>query len=339
MAPQTHIPTSANVLGTIGTICWCVQLVPQIWRNWRTKSTEGLPTTMMFMWCISGVSTIRFDGKNQRSLRWSAKPIDFRRSHSASMPSSKISISRSKSNHNASASCAGLAGVSVSFTHGKLLTLSLSRYCCLTSTSKWRTLNVTLLFLTLLTIFAGIQTGLIFAIRPAYANGTTYPVLIIGVLAFILLISGYLPIPFELLKRRGRVVGIDFVFLTIDWFGAFFSLMSLVVQTEFDVMFGTLYALCCAIEMGMVVSHLIWKVRVRGLRKRARESGVKFDEFPEAVEWQAKGIDVEAKLRGLFGRKSGDRKTGAMDKVDNEEVCVEGGGKGAEKATVPNVVL
>lgn len=33
MAPQASIPVAANVLGTIGTVCWCVQLVPQIWRN------------------------------------------------------------------------------------------------------------------------------------------------------------------------------------------------------------------------------------------------------------------------------------------------------------------
>ena len=50
---------------------------------------------------------------------------------------------------------------------------------------------------------------------------------LIGVVAAALLIVGYLPVPFELWKRRGRVVGIDFVFLTIDWLGAFFSLMAL----------------------------------------------------------------------------------------------------------------
>jgi uncharacterized protein with PQ loop repeat len=55
MAPQTSIPLAANILGTIGTVCWCVQLVPQIWRNYRTKSTEGLPESMMLLWSISGV--------------------------------------------------------------------------------------------------------------------------------------------------------------------------------------------------------------------------------------------------------------------------------------------
>jgi hypothetical protein len=68
-------------------------------------------------------------------------------------------------------------------------------------------------------------------------------VLTVGVVAFVALISGYLPIPLELLKRRGRVKGIDFVFLGIDWCGAFFSLLALVAQNEFDVLFGTMYAL------------------------------------------------------------------------------------------------
>lgn len=92
-------------------------------------------------------------------------------------------------------------------------------------------------------IFAGVEVGLIFAIRLPYSRGIEWPVLFVGVLAFITLISGYLPIPFELLKRRGRVIGIDFVFLTVDFFGAFFSLMALVAQNEFDVLFGTMYAL------------------------------------------------------------------------------------------------
>lgn len=40
MAPQESIPVVANVLGTIGTVLWCVQLIPQIHHNWRKKTTE-----------------------------------------------------------------------------------------------------------------------------------------------------------------------------------------------------------------------------------------------------------------------------------------------------------
>ncbi|KAL6307228.1 PQ loop repeat-domain-containing protein [Sparassis latifolia] len=44
-----------NVLGTIGAICWTVQLVPQIWKSWRTKSTEGLSDWFILMWSIGAV--------------------------------------------------------------------------------------------------------------------------------------------------------------------------------------------------------------------------------------------------------------------------------------------
>jgi hypothetical protein len=48
-----------------------------------------------------------------------------------------------------------------------------------------------------------------------------------GIIAAILLAAGLLPPYGELWKRRGRVIGINWVFLAMDWSGAFFSLMAL----------------------------------------------------------------------------------------------------------------
>ena len=55
MAPQRAIPLPATVFGTIGTIFWCTQLLPQIWYNHRRKTTCGLPSLMMFLWAFSAV--------------------------------------------------------------------------------------------------------------------------------------------------------------------------------------------------------------------------------------------------------------------------------------------
>ena len=52
MAPQTSIPVAANVLGTIATVLWSIQLIPQVIYNWRRKKTDGLPGVMMFLWAI-----------------------------------------------------------------------------------------------------------------------------------------------------------------------------------------------------------------------------------------------------------------------------------------------
>ncbi|EMD95349.1 hypothetical protein COCC4DRAFT_150434 [Bipolaris maydis ATCC 48331] len=292
MAPQTSIPLAANVLGTLGTVFWCVQLVPQIWRNYRTKSTVGLPESMMLLWSISGVPFGAYAIAQQFNIPLIVQP-----------------------------QCFGvLCGV--------------SWVQCLVYGRKWKAWTASLLLVVLLIIFAGVEVGLVFAIRPPYSRGVEWPVLLIGIVAFLTLISGYLPIPFELLKRRGRVVGIDFIFLAIDWNGAFFSLMALVAQNEFDALFGTMYALCCAIEMSMVVSHLVWLLRTRDIRRRAKEAGKTFDEYEEGIEWQSKGIDVEKLLKGMFAGKNKRKEEGRSAAFGDVEASATS--KEVTPKTVPN---
>ncbi|KZT03515.1 uncharacterized protein LAESUDRAFT_704493 [Laetiporus sulphureus 93-53] len=36
-----------------GTICWTVQLIPQIWKSWRTKSIEGLSEYLPLFWGVA----------------------------------------------------------------------------------------------------------------------------------------------------------------------------------------------------------------------------------------------------------------------------------------------
>ena len=33
----------------LGTICWTVQLIPQVWKSWRAKSTEGLSHWLVYV--------------------------------------------------------------------------------------------------------------------------------------------------------------------------------------------------------------------------------------------------------------------------------------------------
>jgi hypothetical protein len=77
----------------------------------------------------------------------------------------------------------------------------------------------------------------------------------------------------------------------------------------------------------MVVSHLVWLLRTRGIRRRAKEAGKTFDEFDQGVEWQAKGIDVEKLLKSMFTG----RRIAAVDDIEapatSEEVVPK---------TVPN---
>lgn len=57
----------------------------------------------------------------------------------------------------------------------------------------------------------------------------------------------------------------------------------------------------------MFISHGIWFLRTRSLRRRAKEAGMTFDEFPEAVEWQNQGVDWTFEtLMARFRRKDGE---------------------------------
>lgn len=110
----------------------------------------------------------------------------------------------------------------------------------------------------MLSLIAALQVVFVLVIRGPYSRGVSWPVETMGIIATITLLAGYIPVPFELIRRRGRVVGIDLLFLLMDCSGAFFSLMSLgmlssfcrpfllnrptVAQNSFDVLFGTLYS-------------------------------------------------------------------------------------------------
>ncbi|KAF7856048.1 hypothetical protein EAF04_010004 [Stromatinia cepivora] len=49
------IPIAANILGTLGAMCWSIQLIPQIILNYTRHHTIGLQQSMMMLWACAGV--------------------------------------------------------------------------------------------------------------------------------------------------------------------------------------------------------------------------------------------------------------------------------------------
>lgn len=105
----------------------------------------------------------------------------------------------------------------------------------------------------------GSEIGFILWLRPLHRRGIEWPMLVVGIIASILLALGLIPPYFELWKRKGRVVGINFIFLALDSGGAFFSMMSIVVG-KMDVMSMVLYAVVLGMEIGIFTSHFIWYI-------------------------------------------------------------------------------
>ncbi|KAH7304957.1 PQ loop repeat-domain-containing protein [Stachybotrys elegans] len=48
-------PVAANILGTAGAVCWSIQLLPQIFKNYRLHSTQGLHPQMYISWALAGI--------------------------------------------------------------------------------------------------------------------------------------------------------------------------------------------------------------------------------------------------------------------------------------------
>ncbi|KAF2868072.1 hypothetical protein BDV95DRAFT_580181 [Massariosphaeria phaeospora] len=75
--------------------------------------------------------------------------------------------------------------------------------------------------------FAVSEAILILTLRGPYKRGVEWPMIMMAVSASVIQALGLIAPYFELAKRSGRVIGIDFTFLTVDFAGAFFSLMAL----------------------------------------------------------------------------------------------------------------
>ncbi|CAN6630320.1 hypothetical protein TRVA0_012S02454 [Trichomonascus vanleenenianus] len=232
------VSVAANVLGTIGTVFWCIQLIPQVVHNYRRKDTTGLPPVMMFLWAASAVPFAVYFIVQESNIPVQVQPHVF---------------------------------------------MFFSLICWLQALyyppRSYNRVKLGIIAAVTIAAFAGIEAGCIVPFRGLYARGITWPVTLVGIIAAILLGVGLLPPYFELYKRKGRVVGINFYFLLIDSGGALFSLFSLVAQKgHLDLLGCILYIVVLALEVGIFASQGIWLLRTRKLRKIAKEQGKDVDD-------------------------------------------------------------
>ncbi|SMN20404.1 similar to Saccharomyces cerevisiae YDR090C Putative protein of unknown function [Maudiozyma saulgeensis] len=212
-------------LATVGTILWCVQLIPQIITNYRKKDCTGLPPLMMFLWVVSGIPFGIYFCILNAEIIFQIQPHLF------------------------------MFFCSISFFQ--------TIYYPPMKLPKWKILAIGI---SLLAVDLAMELGFILWLKPVYKNGTHWPALIFGIIASILLAVGLLPPYFELAKRKGRVVGINFIFLTMDSLGAYFSIASVAVGDK-NVLSLILYAIVAFLELGIFMSQFIWLCRFRWFGK------------------------------------------------------------------------
>jgi hypothetical protein len=97
---------------------------------------------------------------------------------------------------------------------------------------------------------AGIQIGLIFALRAAHSSHLTWPDTLMAVLSAALLAAGVLRHYWDIYVHRS-VRGISFIFVGIDAAGDLFSLISVFFQPKLDILGMVIYGTELALWTGV----------------------------------------------------------------------------------------
>lgn len=257
---------AATALATVSTICWCVQLIPQIYSNWKRKDCTGLPPVMMFLWVISGIPFAIYFCVSKGNVTLQVQPHLF------------------------------MFFCGISFVQ--------TCYYPPTKLPVWKIIVIVSL---IIATDIGMEVGFILWLRPLYSRGIHWPDLIFGIIATILLAVGLLPPYFELAKRKGRVVGINFLFLFIDSLGAWLAIASVIVG-NMDTMGIILYAFIAGMELGIFASHFIWCCRFKWFSKNKfvdDEEQKEGNSIQEKEELSEKNQHEIENLKGTVGMERG----------------------------------
>ncbi|KAI0047850.1 hypothetical protein FA95DRAFT_1451387, partial [Auriscalpium vulgare] len=223
--PVNHV--AENVFGTLGTVLWTIQLIPQIWKSWRAKKTEGLSPWLVLIWSLSAIPLGVYVIVQNLNIPLIVQPQLF----------GSLAL--------------------VSWAQCMYYDRGRSRRWCISAT------------LAILIMFATLETGLVYAVRPAYRRGDSSGkrgVQFFGIVSSVMISLALLPQYYEIYRHRA-VVGISITFMLVDLLGGLFSALSLVFKKHFDVIAGTAYSMVVLLDGIVIIAAAILNPRARRRRQ------------------------------------------------------------------------
>lgn len=129
-------------------------------------------------------------------------------------------------------------------------------------------------------VMAGIEAGLIFALRIGVERAIDWPVTLMAVLAALFLALGVLRHYWDIWQHR-TVRGISFAFVGIDAMGDLTSLISVLFQPSLDVLGLVIYGTELVLWLGVFAAggyyNLIPWVKSKGRQRKERSAEVRED--------------------------------------------------------------
>ncbi|TFK74938.1 hypothetical protein BDN72DRAFT_600536 [Pluteus cervinus] len=215
-----------NIFGTLGAICWTVQLIPQIWKSKRDHSTKGLSPWLVLIWGLSTAPMGVYCIVKGLSVPLIAQPHLFGFFSLVSW------------------------GQCQYYSQGRTLFAS----ACMT--------------LFVISIVAGFEVGMVYALRPSFTQGNKKGVLSFGIMSSVLIAAGLLPQYYEIYKCN-EVLGISMAFMTIDILGGVFSVISLTFKSDFETLACIAYSLVIVLDFVIVVAAFVLNPRAQRRRRQS----------------------------------------------------------------------
>lgn len=152
---------------------------------------------------------------------------------------------------------------------------------------KWSVIKALAVVVPIGSIMAGIEVGLIFALRLGKQRGTEWPVTLMAVLAAVFLALGVLRHYWDIYRHR-TVRGISFLFVGIDALGDLTSLISVVFQPSLDVLGLVIYGVELALWIGVFAAGGYYNLMPWLRSKMAAKSGKR--DFAQEQSTQSAGV-------------------------------------------------
>ncbi|KAI0037204.1 PQ loop repeat-domain-containing protein [Vararia minispora EC-137] len=220
-----------NVFGTLGVLCWTVQLVPQIWKSYHSKSTKGLAPILVLFWGLAGIPLGIYNVVQNVNVPLIVQPQLF----------------------------------------GFLCLLSWAQ-CQYYGNGRSLTWCV-YVFVSLLAIFAALEVGIVYAIRPHYERGERSAEIglrFISVFTSVMIGVALLPQYYEIYKHKA-VIGISVIMITVDMMGGVFSDISLAFKPKFDPWIAVSYSLVAVMDSVVIIAAVILNPRARRRERRRQQ--------------------------------------------------------------------
>ncbi|KZV72047.1 hypothetical protein PENSPDRAFT_684069 [Peniophora sp. CONT] len=214
---------AATAFGIIGTLCWTLQLLPQIWKSWRDKSTKGLSPILVLLWGLVGIPLGIYNTVQGNGVILIVQPQVF--------------------------------GVLCIISWAQCMYYGQGRSVI------WCTSVMAIIF----AVFAGLEAGIIFALRGPYERGERSAEIALrffSVLASVMLALALVDQYVEIWRHRA-VIGVSLVFMFVDMLGGIFSDLSLAFHGEFDPWAGVAYTLVTVMDAVVLIAAMILNPRAR----------------------------------------------------------------------------